>query len=89
MALVLELGEALEAALRQKAARSGRGATEIVQDLVRRELVDATEDAPLWDALAPEEWKRAARGYQQSHSSDLPSLPDEAVTREGIYGEHP
>jgi hypothetical protein len=89
MALLLELGTDLEEALQEAAARRGLDTKEMVLNLIRQEVMTPSTGAPLWGTLSPAEWQRERRAYQVAHHPDLPSLPDEAVTREGIYGDHP
>jgi hypothetical protein len=49
------------------------------------ELADENDGRPLYEKASPEEWARAFREWAESHTDKLPSLPDEAISRESIY----
>jgi hypothetical protein len=43
------------------------------------------KDAPLFETLSPEEWKKMFHAWLDSHDPNLPVLSDEALRRESIY----
>ncbi|MGL4498026.1 MAG: hypothetical protein ACRCU2_03100 [Planktothrix sp.] len=45
------------------------------------------KDRPFYETATPEEWVKAFREWAESHRGDRPSLSDEAISRESIYGE--
>ncbi|MBD2577176.1 hypothetical protein [Oscillatoria sp. FACHB-1406] len=45
-------------------------------------------DSPFYATATPQEWSLAFRDWVESHRIlNLPTLPDEAISRESIYGE--
>jgi hypothetical protein len=89
MVMTIVLDGELEARLRAEAARRGTDP----ETLVRRTLEDRwppeqREYGYLQRTLSPEEWSRQAHEWAASHRP-WPDLPDEAISREGIYGDHP
>ena len=45
------------------------------------------KERPFYETATPEEWVKAFREWAQSHSRHQPSLSDEAISRESIYGD--
>lgn len=57
-------------------------------DRLFEELVPSQQERPLYETATPEEWVVAFREWVESHRElNLPSLSDEAISRESIYGE--
>ena len=58
---------------------------EVTQDSMRQLSADVKERgrARLLDA---DEWSRELTAWSESHTSDTPLLPDDAVERDSIYG---
>ncbi len=87
--MVVELGPELEGRLEEIAKRQGLDP----QTLIRRTLEERwprekPEFGILQRTLSPEEWSSQAREWGHGHRP-WPDVPDEAITREGIYGDHP
>jgi hypothetical protein len=53
-----------------------------------QELTSAEgKEPPFYETATPEEWVKAFREWAESHPRNQPSLSDEAISRESIYGE--
>lgn len=48
---------------------------------------ESEKERPFYETATPEEWIKAFQEWAASHSGDRPSLSDEAISRESIYGE--
>jgi hypothetical protein len=90
MPLMIELSPEAELRLRKAAAAEGADPEEFARRLIEQNLptVDETQQS-LWRTLSPEDWKKAAREFVESHDPSIPPLPDEAVARESIYEGRP
>lgn len=50
--------------------------------------LDETEERPFYETATTEEWIKAFREWAESHRhKNIPTLSDEAISRESIYGE--
>src|SRR5436309_946147 len=95
MTIRIELTPEEEAQLRQRATQRGAAPEELVAELVRAQLLPTTtvgEDTllPVVDGhgvFHPERLE-AIHQYFVASSAGLPSLPDEALTREALYQDH-
>lgn len=57
-------------------------------DRLLEQLVQSQQERPFYETATPEEWVIAFREWVESHRGlNLPSLSDEAISRESIYGE--
>ncbi|NEP39292.1 MAG: hypothetical protein F6K35_08520 [Okeania sp. SIO2H7] len=45
------------------------------------------QERPFYESATPKERAKAFREWAESHSRNSPSLSDEAISRESIYGE--
>jgi hypothetical protein len=57
------------------------------EDLVRDVLL-ARQPSPAGNQLSPDEWLREFDAWLQSHAANTVVLPDAAMERESIYGDH-
>ncbi|CDM94111.1 MAG: hypothetical protein P5702_06595 [Limnospira sp. PMC 1291.21] len=53
----------------------------------QQETSAAGKDRPFYETATPEERAKAFREWAASHPRNQPSLSDEAISRESIYGE--
>jgi hypothetical protein len=84
MTLILDLSPEQEIALRQKAAREGKGEREYALSLLGDALgVGSTEARPFYETATPEEWVKAWHEWTHSHPSNGPVLLNDS--REIIY----
>jgi hypothetical protein len=58
-----------------------------LEDLVRDVLL-ARQPSPAANQLSPEEWVREFKAWVESHDGNTVVLPDAAMERESIYGDH-
>lgn len=58
-----------------------------LDDLVRNILLSLQPSLHASE-LSPEEWIREFRAWVASHSGNTVVLPDDAMERESIYGDH-
>ena len=58
-----------------------------LEDLVRDVLL-ARQPSPAANQLSPEEWVRAFEAWVHSHAGNTIVLPDAAMERESIDGDH-
>ncbi len=57
-------------------------------DALLEQLVQSQQERPFYETATPEEWIVAFREWVESHRGlNFPSLSDEAISRESIYGE--
>jgi hypothetical protein len=88
--MTLELTTEQEERLKEGARRHGLREEEYLRALIEVVLPGSQEhDAPLFETLSPEEWRRVSKEWVDSHDHETPPLSDYAVSREGIYGDHP
>lgn len=83
MALVLQLPPDLEQMLQEQAKVKGVSPAEYVQSLLEKQLLPHTHKPK----LSLEEFIAHLDQLAQ-YSDQIPDLPDEAFTREGIYRDH-
>jgi hypothetical protein len=92
MTLTIELPADIEAGLLAQAQAEGLGVSEYVRNLVHKQVatrgsVGADSSRPGRD-LPPEEWVHRFEAWVASHAGNTVVLPDEAMERESIYGDH-
>ncbi|MBE9050798.1 hypothetical protein IQ243_10305 [Nostocales cyanobacterium LEGE 11386] len=57
-------------------------------DIMLERLVQPAQERPFYETATPAEWVAAFRDWVESHRGlNLPTLSDEAISRESIYGE--
>jgi hypothetical protein len=57
-------------------------------DAMLSQLVEPQQERPFYETATPDEWVAAFRSWVESHRElNLPTLSDEAISRESIYGE--
>ena len=84
MTLALELAPDSAADLESKAKAKGLSMTDYIKQIVERDLQYKDD----YVQLPPDQWIREFREWAESHRAmDLPSLSDEAISREFIYAE--
>lgn len=83
MALVLQLSPDLEERLAAEATARGLSLEQYVQSLLAEQLPSRTAHRK----LTLEEFE-AALDSIAAHADEIPELPPEALTREGIYRDH-
>lgn len=87
MALTIELPPEVTAHLRAEATRRNKSAEDYAREVLEREL-PLNEPLPFWATATKEEWLRAFHEWIESHRGmNLPVLPEEAYSRESIYGD--
>lgn len=89
MSLTIELPPDLESRVREEAGKHGLDAGEYTLKLIEQSLPAVVSGQSLWDTLTPEEWRRAAQEWIDSHDTSIPPLSDEAVSRESFYEGRP
>lgn len=84
MSITLELKPEVERRLRARAEREGMD----VKTLLEREIesLAGPEPRPFYETATPEERAQVFREWASRRRSDAPPLPDEAVSRDAIYG---
>ncbi len=85
--MIVELGPELEARLRAEAARRGTDPESLALQAIDGVAPADPSQRVLWNGMTVEEWVRSSREWIHSHRP-WPDVPDEAITREGIYGDH-
>jgi hypothetical protein len=83
MTITLNLPPQIEQAYLAEAR--ARGLT--LEDLVRDVLL-ARQPSPDANQLSPDEWVREFKTWVESHAGNTVVLPDAAMERESIYGDH-
>ena len=80
----------IEAGLLAQAQAEGLDVADYVRNLVSKQVVAATSTIYLRPAYerSNEEWLREFNDWVNSHSGNSVVLPDEAMERESIYGDH-
>ena len=93
MVITIQVNPEIESQLRASAAR---GDSEAVRQLLLDAItptVEAILREPPPEQLTVEEFDRLTDELldevNEYYRGNIPSLPDEAITREGIYGDHP
>jgi hypothetical protein len=57
-------------------------------DTMLEQLVQPESERPFYETATPQEWVAAFQAWVESHRGlNLPTLSDEAISRESIYGE--
>ncbi len=83
--MTVQLPEELEQAIREKADALHMDPHEFAVRMLERDLLpDRNDGRILWNGLTVAEWTIRFDEWVSSHR-DLPSLPDEALTRESFY----
>jgi hypothetical protein len=59
-----------------------------LEDLVLRDVLLARQPSLAANQLPPDEWIREFRAWVESHAGNTVVLPDAAMERESIYGDH-
>jgi hypothetical protein len=74
-------------AARLQAQAEAQGLT--IADLLRSitELWNDTQEKSFYEMASQEERARAIEEWASQHRSSVPPLPDEAISRDSIYGE--
>lgn len=90
MTVTIELPPDIEAGLLAQAQAEGLDVADYVRNLVSKQVVAATSTTYLRPAYerSNEEWLREFNAWVNSHSGNSVVLPDEAMERESIYGDH-
>jgi hypothetical protein len=83
MTITLNLPPQIEQAYLAEA--HARGLT--LEDLVRDVLL-ARQPSPADNQLSPDDWVREFKAWVGSHDGNAVVLPDAAMERESIYGDH-
>lgn len=86
--MTIVLDREREARLRAEAARRGTDPETLALRAIDGVAPADPSQRVLWNGMTVEEWLRSSREWIQSHEP-WPDVPDEALTREGIYGDHP
>jgi len=79
----LEVEPEVASKIEARARKRGVSVDVYLRELIEAEL-PATEQA---NGLTPQDKVNLLREWAASHSLDTPILPDEAISRESIYGE--
>lgn len=88
MTLSLALDQNLEQRLEHTARACGMEPSEFVLQVLTKALSGAPSmEAPRFGRMTDEEWHAFSEEWTEAHRS-IPILPDEALTRESIYGDH-
>lgn len=93
MVITIQVNPEIESQLRARAARGDfEGARQLLLDAISP-TIEAILREPPPEQLSVEEFDRLTDELQDDVSEyfggNVPDLPDEAITREGIYGDHP
>ena len=84
MTVTLNLPPQVEQAYLAEAHAKGLSLEDLVQDvLLARQL-----PSPVAHQLPPDAWVREFKAWVESHAGNTIVLPDAAMERESIYGDH-
>jgi hypothetical protein len=83
MTVTFDLPSQVEQAYLAEAQARGLPLAEIV-----REALITARPSPAFKELEPGEWVRQFETWVHSHAGNTVVLPDEAMERESIYGDH-
>jgi hypothetical protein len=83
MTVTLDLPPDIEQAYLAEAQAQGLSLDELV-----RNLLLSLQPSPAATELSPQEWMHEFRAWVASHAGNSTVLPDEAMERESIYGDH-
>jgi hypothetical protein len=84
MTVTIELPPEMEADVLAQAEAEGMPVGEYLQRLLRGRVSAGSGKS----TLSPEEWIRRFEAWLASHSGNTVVLPDAAMEREAIYGDH-
>jgi hypothetical protein len=89
MTVTIKLPPEIEAGLLAQAQAQGLDVSDYIENLVRRQIMSTTSSAsrPAYE-LSSDEWLREFQAWVNSHADNTVVLPDEAMERESIYGDH-
>ena len=59
-----------------------------LEDLVLQDVLLARQPSHVADQLPPDEWISKFKAWVESHAGNTVVLPDAAMERESIYGDH-
>jgi predicted nucleic acid-binding protein len=89
MTVTIELPPEIEAGLLAQAQAEGLGVADYVRKLVSKEIaVNSTTHLRAAYEHSNEEWLREFNDWVNSYAGNSIVLPDEAMERESIYGDH-
>lgn len=90
MTVTIELPPDIEAGLLAQAQAEGLDVADYVRNLVRRQVTAANpaKSSKPASERSTEEWLREFNDWVRSHAGNTVVLPDEAMERESIYGDH-
>ena len=83
MTVRLNLPPQVEQAYLAEAHARGLSLEELVRDVLL-----ARQPPPETNQLSPDDWVREFEAWVQSHAGNTLVLPDAAMERESIYGDH-
>jgi hypothetical protein len=85
--VTIVLNEELEARLRAEAARRGTDPESLALQAIEETAPADPGRRVLWNGMTVQEWVQTSREWIHGHQP-WPDVPDEALTREGLYGDH-
>jgi hypothetical protein len=89
MTITLNLPPQIEQAYLAEAKARGLTLEDLVRDvLLAGQPSPAANDSPAANQLSPDEWVREFKAWVVSHDGNTVVLPDAAMERESIYGDH-
>jgi len=88
MTVTIHLPPEIEAGLFARAQAEGLGVAEFVHKLVSEEIANSTMHLRPAYERSNEEWLREFNDWVNSHADNSIVLPDEAMERDSIYGDH-
>jgi hypothetical protein len=90
MTVTIELPPDIEAGLLAQAQAEGLDVADYVRNLVRRQVTAARSgmSPQATSERSTEEWLREFNDWVRIHAGNTVVLPDEAMERESIYGDH-
>jgi hypothetical protein len=83
MTVTLNLPPQIEQAYLAEAQAMGLSLEDLVRDVLLARQPSATANQ-----LSPDDWVREFEAWVQSHAANTVVLPDAAMERESIYGDH-
>jgi uncharacterized protein (DUF1778 family) len=86
MTLTLDVSPEKEAAFKAQAQAQGLSIEQWMLEIASQHAQPLT--LPHLQKSNPQEWARYFDAWVDSHRSDIPVLPDEAMSRENIYPDH-
>lgn len=89
MIVTIELPPEIEAGLLSQAQAEGLDVADYLRQLVSKEVAaKSTFFLPPASKRSNEEWLQEFNRWVNSHANNPVVLPDEAMERESIYGDH-